>query len=331
MAVAWSRRYNREKERRKNRARLSRDCCYQGNWKAWEKQRGECNCIMEYWQFDSLKLKLGAAFDISRESDKGKDKGEREREFKNWRATNGEFKKKKEINHLTNNPDFKEETGVGGSDPSVSRRGKRFSAGTGIPLRLRKRSRLHSDEQCISSRLNALPDDKDGNRRWNSCRAARKEKKISRPPALQPRFQLKSMRTRKERETWREGWKREKDGTSTLTKRRQYFLARVRVSIIRKLMTPSRYDIWRHQILKFGAKTWIERDEIFISLLLFNHASNGLVVARSRFWKNCYLFHSLLVIFDLLCERMSLKIKWNYVSMCIIFIVKIVIILLTFK
>lgn len=38
---------------------------------------------MEYWQFDSLKLKLGAAFDISRESDKGKDKGEREREFKN--------------------------------------------------------------------------------------------------------------------------------------------------------------------------------------------------------------------------------------------------------
>lgn len=97
MAVAWSRRYNREKERRKNRARLSRDCCYQGNWKAWEKQRGECNCIMEYWQFDSLKLKLGAAFDISRESDKGKDKGEREREFKNWRATNGEFKKKKKL------------------------------------------------------------------------------------------------------------------------------------------------------------------------------------------------------------------------------------------
>lgn len=121
---------------------------------------------MEYWQFDSLKLKLGAAFDISRESDKGKDKGEREREslrIEEQRMAN--LKKKKEINHLTNNPDFKEETGVGGSDPSVSRRGKRFSAGTGIPLRLRKRSRLHSDEQCISSRLNALPDDKDGNRR----------------------------------------------------------------------------------------------------------------------------------------------------------------------
>lgn len=181
------------------------------------------------------------------------------------------FKKKKEINHLTVrriilNPDFKEETGVGGSDPSVSRCGKRFSAGTGIPLRLRKRSRLHSDEQCISSRLNALPDDKDGNRRWNSCRAATKEKKISRSPALQPRFQLNP---------YERGRREKRGGRVERGRRMERALLQNddnifwRVSIIRKLMTPSRYDIWRHQILKFGAKTWRSREMRFLFLPSF--------------------------------------------------------------